>query len=186
MAVLETRAEHYETDAPLRDGQLVHIRAIRAEDKDRLHEHFRSLGPESVYNRFFGPKVDLTDVELARLTELDFDTHVGLFAVRPRDGREEVLGVARYIVIQGSDPRRAEVAVAVSDACQGLGVGTVLLEHLARIAVSRGVSAFEADVLGANSRMLGMIRRSGLPMDLTRNGGVLHVSLSVPGKEGVG
>ena len=173
----------YEAEARLRDGGAVTIRAIRPEDKAILHEHFRSLGRDSVYNRFLGPKVDLTDEELSRLTELDFDTHVGLFAARRREGREEVLGVARYVVIGQSNPRRAEMAVAVSDACQGLGVGTVLLEHLARIAVSRGVRAFEADVLGVNNRMLRMIRRSGLPLELTRNGGVVHVSLSA-GKEG--
>jgi GNAT superfamily N-acetyltransferase len=197
---MATDASRYEAAVRLRDGAEVTIRAIRPEDKEILHEHFLSLGRESVYNRFFGPKRDLSDAELRRLTDLDFDTHVGLFAARRHEGREEVLGVARYVVIQGSSPRRAEMAVAVSDACQGLGVGTLLLDHLARIAVSRGVQAFEADVLGANGRMLRMIRRSGLPLDLTRNGGVLHVFLRVPdhagglaselgtpaGKEGVG
>jgi GNAT superfamily N-acetyltransferase len=181
---MATEASRYEATAPLRDGEEVTIRAIRPEDKEILHEHFRSLGRESVYNRFFGPKRDLSDAELSRLTDLDFDTHVGLFAARRREGREEVLGVARYVVIRGSSPRRAEMAVAVSDACQGLGVGTVLLDHLARIAVSRGIQAFEADVLGANNRMLRMIRRSGLPLDLTRNGGVLHVLLRVPRHDG--
>jgi GNAT superfamily N-acetyltransferase len=177
---MSTEPYEYHAEAVLRNGETLVIRAIHPDDKDRLHEHFLSLGQESVYNRFFGPKLDLTAAELRQLTELDFDRHVGLFAVRRREGREEVLGVARYVVIEGTSPRRAEMAVAVSDACQNLGVGTVLLEHLARIAVSRGVRAFEADVLGANNRMMHMIRRSGLPMDCSRNGGVLHVSLRVP------
>jgi GNAT superfamily N-acetyltransferase len=177
---MSTEPYEYHAEAVLRNGETLVIRAIHPDDKDRLHEHFLSLGQESVYNRFFGPKLDLTAAELRQLTELDFDHHVGLFAVRRREGREEVLGVARYVVIEGTSPRRAEMAVAVSDACQNLGVGTVLLEHLARIAVSRGVRAFEADVLGANNRMMHMIRRSGLPMDCSRNGGVLHVSLRVP------
>jgi GNAT superfamily N-acetyltransferase len=181
---MPTEPDQYHAEAVLRNGETLVIRAIHPDDKDRLHEHFLSLGRESVYNRFFGPKVDLTAAELRQLTELDFDRHVGLFAVRRREGREEVLGVARYVVIEGTSPRRAEMAVAVSDASQGLGVGTVLLDHLARIAVSRGVQAFEADVLGANSRMLRMIRRSGLPLDLTRNGGVLHVSLRAPEQDG--
>jgi GNAT superfamily N-acetyltransferase len=176
---MATETARYEAVARLRDGRAVTIRAIHPEDKEILHEHFRSLGRESVYNRFFGPKVDLTASELRQFTELDFDRHVGLFAVRRDEGREEVLGVARYVVIEGSSPRRAEMAVAVSDACQGLGVGTALLGHLARIAVSRGIRSFEADVLGGNNRMLGMLRRSGLPIHFTRNGGVLHVSLRV-------
>jgi GNAT superfamily N-acetyltransferase len=181
---MPTEPDQYHAEAVLRNGETLVIRAIHPDDKDRLHEHFLSLGRESVYNRFFGPKVDLTAAELRQLTELDFDRHVGLFAVRRREGREEVLGVARYVVIEGTSPRRAEMAVAVSDASQGLGVGTVLLDHLARIAVSRGVRAFEADVLGDNNRMLRMIRRSGLPLDLTRSGGVLHISLRVPEQDG--
>jgi GNAT superfamily N-acetyltransferase len=179
MASLPAATGRYEADALLRDGQPVHIRAIRPEDKERLQEHFHSLGRESVYNRFFGPKLDLTAADLRRFTELDFERHVGLFAVRRREGQEEVLGVARYVVIDGPGPRRAEMAVAVSDHDQGLGVGTVLLEHLARIAVGRGIRTFEADVLGGNDRMLRMLRRSGLPMTCSRDGGVLHVSVHV-------
>ena len=184
-AVPETRADRYEAEATLRDGEVVHIRAIRPEDKERLHEHFLSLGRESVYNRFLGPKRDLTDAELVRFTELDFDRHVGLFAVRRRDGREDVVGVARYVLIEGSRPPRAEVAVAVSDGAQGQGVGSALLRHLASIAVARGVRTLEADVLGANNRMLRMIGRSGVPVEVTRNGGVVHMSLRVPDKEGL-
>jgi GNAT superfamily N-acetyltransferase len=181
---MRAAASGYERDVLIRDGHALTIRAIRPGDKDRLLEHFRSLGRESVYNRFLSPKRELTDAELVRLTELDFDKHVGLFAVRRVEGREEVMGVARYVVVEGSNPLRAEMAVAVSDAAQGHGIGTVLLEHLAGIAVSRGITAFEADVLGANGRMLRMIRRTGLPLELKRTDGVVHVSLRVPSSEG--
>src|SRR5262245_40353179 len=178
---MPTEPEQYHAEAVLRNGETLVIRAIHPDDKDRLHEHFLSLGQESVYNRFFGPKADLSAAELRQLTELDFDRHVGLFAVQRREGDQAAaLGRARYVVSDGTSPLRAEMAVAVSAASQNLGVGTVLLEHLVRIAVARGVRAFEADVLGANNRMMHMIRRSGLPMDCVRNGGVLHVSLRVP------
>ncbi len=179
MTSLAEETGRYEADALLRDGQPVHIRAIRPEDKERLQEHFHSLGKESVYNRFFGPKLDLTPAELCQFTELDFERRVGLFAVRRCEGREEVLGVARYVVLDEPGPRRAEMAVAVSDHDQGMGVGTVLLQHLARIAVGRGIRTFEADVLGGNDRMMRMLRHSGLPMACSRDGGVLHVSVHV-------
>src|SRR5262245_23068041 len=181
---MATEVSGYERDVLLRDGRALTIRAIHPGDKERLLEHFRSLGFESVYNRFLGPKRELTDAELARLTELDFDKHVGLFAVRRTRDREEVVGVARYVVVEGSSPLRAEMAVAVSDVEQGHGVGTVLLQDLARIAVSRGITSFEAEVFDANRRMLRRIQKSGLPLELARNGGVVHVSLRVPSSQG--
>ena len=43
---------------------------------------------------------------------------------------------------------RAEVAFAVSDAVQGHGIGTRLLEHLADIARDQGITTFDAYVSG--------------------------------------
>jgi GNAT superfamily N-acetyltransferase len=176
-APLET--DRYAADALLRDGRSVQIRAIRPDDKERLREHFRSLGRQSVYNRFFSCKADLTDEELRYFTELDLDRHVGLFAVRQQEGREEILGVARYVVLEEEGPRRAEMAVAVSDEHQGRGIGTALLEHLARIALAHGIQEVEADILEGNDRMLRMLRHTGLPTRTSRGDGVVHLSLPV-------
>lgn len=179
MGTLSAETRRYSADAFLRDGRRIHIRAIRPDDRERLRDHFRSLSRESVYNRFLGFKSELTEEEVHRFTELDFERHVGLVATRLREGREEILGVARYIVLEGTGPCRAEMAVAVSDDQQGRGIGTALLEHLARIAISHGLRRFEADVLGGNDRMLRMLRQSGLPLVSSRGGGVVHVCLRV-------
>jgi hypothetical protein len=53
------------------------------------------------------------------------------------------------------------------------------LSHLVRIAREIGVVRFEADVLAENQSMLAVFRRSGLPMQLRRDGSVLHVTLSL-------
>src|SRR5712691_9162830 len=142
---------HYAVDALLKDGGSIHVRAIRPDDKARLVEHFKGLSPRSVYFRFFGIKRQLTDDELARFTELDFARHVALVATLRTEENERIIGVGRYIVPEDARaPHRAEVAFAVSDEHQGRGVGTVLLEHLARIAAANGITEFEADVLGEN------------------------------------
>jgi len=44
---------------------------------------------------------------------------------------DEVVALANYVRLR--DPARAEVAIAVSDALQGQGVGTRLLEQLAEV-----------------------------------------------------
>ena len=68
---------------------------------------------------------------MARFTQVDYDWRVALVATV----RGEIIGVARYDRL---DETTAEVAFHISDAHQGKGVGSVLLEHLAAIGQERG------------------------------------------------
>src|SRR5690349_21611074 len=152
-------AASYSSEVILRDGGSIYVRAIRPDDRERLLRHFKALSEESKYHRFFGLKRELTGDELIKLTNLDFVNHVAIVATL-RDGDEErFIGVGRYI--RSGDPHRAEVAFAVLDDHQGRGIGTVLLEHLSRIARDAGITEFEADVLGDNNRMLEVFSKSG-------------------------
>jgi acetate---CoA ligase (ADP-forming) len=169
----------YAADGLLRDGHSIRVRAVRPDDKERLLGLFRRQSPESIHYRFFGAKSMLTNEELRYFTELDFDRHVGLAAVRGSGAAEEFLGVARYVRCEQDAPdgsHRAEFAVAVADADQGQGVGTLLLEHLARIALRSGITAFEADVLGDNRRMFELLAASGFKVSESTPGQVVRVS----------
>jgi RimJ/RimL family protein N-acetyltransferase len=173
----------YQVDEMLLDGGLIHIRAILPDDRERLLEHFHSLSEESVYYRFFGFKHSLSDQELTQFTQLDFIKHVGLVATGYADGHERLIGVARYI--RNPDQTRAEVAFTVTDAHQGRGIATLLLDHLARIARAGGVEVFEATVLSDNSRMLEVFDHSGLPITHTTDGGTVRVAMRLnPEKSG--
>jgi acetyl coenzyme A synthetase (ADP forming)-like protein len=165
---------HYSELVILRDGGSIHVRAIRADDRERLLRHFKGLSEQSKYHRFFGLKRTLTDEELARFTDLDFVNHVGLVATLSEDGSERFIGVARYV--RGSDPSRAEVAFAVLDEHQGRGIGTVLLDHLSRVARAAGITEFEADVLGDNNRMLEVFGKSGFRVRRAASSGVIHLA----------
>ena len=171
----------YATDALLRDGGSVHIRAIRPADQPQLLRFFETLSARSIYFRFFQTKTHLTDNELRYFTELDFVNHVGLVATLWDNQQEHFLAVGRYICPStcsgnASPPSRAEVAFAVADAHQGRGLGTLLLEHLAEIARERGITEFEADVLGENNRMLQVFAASGFEVRRSVSGGVFHVT----------
>jgi GNAT superfamily N-acetyltransferase len=163
----------YATRDTLRDGEKILVRAIRPDDKPRLLEHFHGLSPSSVHNRFFAMRRELSAADLARLTELDFFDHVGLAATLGDGDAERFIGVGRYI--RGADSKRAEVAFAVLDTHQGRGVGTLLLEHLARIARARGVEHFDADVLADNRQMLNVFEQSGFRVHEKSDSGVIHL-----------
>src|SRR5262249_48129037 len=76
----------------------------------------------------------------------------------------------------GQPVPRAEVAFAVAEAHQGRGVGTLLLEHLARIARSQGIQTFEAYVLGENNRMIQVFDTSGFVVERSLENGVFHIA----------
>ena len=124
----------------------------------------------------WGSGAILSALDLKRLTELDFNNHVGLAATITENGRERFIGVGRYIC--GADPTRAEVAFAILDGFQGRGIGTLLLEHLSLIADANGVAEFEADVLGENRQMLEVFAHSGFESDRSMESGVVHLRSS--------
>jgi acetyl coenzyme A synthetase (ADP forming)-like protein len=171
----DTAAEvrNYSAHEVLRDGGSIYIRAIRPDDKQRLLEHFQRMSQESIYHRFFGLKHSLTRDDLVRFTEVDFKTHVALVATLREEGTERFIGVGRYV---SSSPGSAEVAFAVLDAHQGRGVGTLLLEHLGRIARAAGIVEFQADVLGDNNRMLEVFAKSGFRVKRSTEAGTVHLS----------
>ena len=169
---------HYVADETLEDGTLVTVRAIRRDDADTLQNAFNNLDRESVYRRFFSPKKELTDAELAQLTDVDFSRVVALLVTKQTVEVEVLMGGGRYAT---DDPGsgRAEVAFVTGGNYRGLGIASHILRHLVRIAQDAGVAHFEADVLAENEPMLAVFRRSGLPMQLRRDGSVLHVTLAL-------
>ena len=163
----------------LLDGRHLLIRAMRPDDKAALQDGMHRLSAESSYLRFFRHKHELSPGELIYFTEVDFENHVALVAILPESGADLLVGVGRYIVCERSPLIAAEVAFAVDDVHHGLGIATVLLRHLTRIARAAGVAEFRASVLAVNRKMLDVFSHSGLPKTLTRDGAVIELRLSL-------
>lgn len=158
-------AAKYLVQETLKDGSNVTIRAIHPDDADRLVKAFLALEPRTIRLRFFYAKGTLTDADLRRLQDMDYQHYVGLAATVQNAGEEVIIGFGEYVARGES----AEVAFVVEEDWQGRGVASRLLQHLVRIALEHGVTQFEAEVLKENEPMLAVFRHSGLPMT-TRNG----------------
>jgi len=170
-------ARNYCVDEILRDGGSVRVRAVRPDDRERLRDSIARLSAESLYLRYFTAKRSLTEKEIDAFTQLDFVGRVGLAVTLREADTEQIIGVGEYIVGPGPwDRPRAEVAFTVVDEHQGRGIGTLLLEHLAKLARARGIREFDADVLGQNRPMMSVFLRSGLPVRRTNEAGVVHMS----------
>lgn len=167
-------------DAVLDDGTPVTLRLLRPDDKQLLRDGFDRLSAGSRYLRFFGAKRELTEAEVVQLTELDGVDRLAVGAVRERaDGKAEGLGVARF-TRDAEVPTVAEAAVAVVDAVQGKGLGTLLLLHLAAAARERGIRAFTGDFLATNAAVRQLIEETCPDARLTTHGDVIRAEVPLP------
>ncbi|HXJ64068.1 MAG TPA: GNAT family N-acetyltransferase [Actinomycetota bacterium] len=158
---------HREADVVLRDGSTVHVRPVRAGDREALREFLSGLSRESLALRFFTAAVDLGWV-VERMAAMDQRERFGLLATlgdRP---------VGHAVFISTADDR-AEMALAVADDLQGQGLGTLLIGHLAEVAHAAGFTTFEAEVLPENRRMIDVIRESGFPVEMRAEPGAIVV-----------
>ena len=167
----------------LKDGTEIVIRQIAPEDKRVLKGAFDRLSEESRFRRFLSPKNQLTQAELAFLTEVDHHDHEAVVAVRPRE--DEGIGVARFVRSERS-PEVAEVAVTVANDWQHRGVGTALLAELVERARSVGVRRFSAVVHSSNRPMFELLQQLGAVVDRSRDGDTVEIELELPAREGVG
>jgi len=164
----------------LRNGLAVTIRAMRPDDRDKVAAAIGKLDRDSVYSRLFSYRKGLTDAGLSRIMTIDPERDVALLVTTGTGPEEIVIGSGRYVASAGEGAEHAaEVAFVVDEGYHGLGIASRLLTLLTDIARGRGIVAFEADVLAGNKSMLGVFARSGLPMRQRRDGGIVHIRLSL-------
>ena len=161
-------------DAVLTDGGTVRVRTITPADAPELIALHERLSDETVYLRFFSYHPHLTEREVTRFTTVDGDERMALIATL----RGRIVGVARYDR-SPERPGEAEVAFLVDDAHQGRGLGTLLLEHLAAYARTRGIRSFTADTLPQNQPMQAVFRRTGFVEQARYSDGIVRVRLEI-------
>lgn len=154
-------------------GARVHVRAIRPDDEPRLVALFDRLSMRSRYQRFFSSLNRLPSEWARDFANVDYQERLALVAERERDGRLELLGVARYEPSDAGDVR--EVALVVDDRWQGQGLGTLLFDELLLAAEARGITRFRAFVLADNRGMLRIIERRGRVVERRAKRGVVEV-----------
>jgi len=169
-------AARYDATECLRNGAPLQIRALAPGDRKEMLAAVGRLSKEALYRRFFAPKRHFSEREIEFYLNVDFISHVALAAVLSEGGRQVIVGGARYVVArQGC----AEVAFAVDDPHQKLGIATHLIAHLIRIARAAGLKEFIAEVQPENLPMLKVFERCGLAMTTRSERGVVHVTLAL-------
>jgi RimJ/RimL family protein N-acetyltransferase len=142
-------------DVPLRDGSAIRVRPVRTSDREALSAFLGGLSANARYLRFFSASADVA-LQARAAAAVDRDTGYGLVALAGEPPR--IVGHAEYL---NEGDGRAEVAFEVAGEWQGRGIATVLLSHLSADGLNHGIASFDATVLPANRRMIGVFRDSG-------------------------
>ena len=162
--------------ATLKNGTVVTLRPLRADDRQRLAAAIRGLDAQTIYTRLFSHRKELTEAGLDRAMRVDDEREVVVVATTGRGAEEAIIGGGRYVV---TGEGRAEIAFTVEEDYQGQGVAGRLFAALVDLARQRGITDFEADVLSENPSMLRVFERTGLPMRKRSEGGVVHLELTL-------
>jgi RimJ/RimL family protein N-acetyltransferase len=157
------------------------FRSIGPEDEQRVRAFYHELSDRSRRLRFLVPTSEISDEDLAYLTDVDHKRHEAIVAL---DDDERMIGVARYVRTPG-DPRSAEVAVVVVDDRQNEGIGTALLDRLTQRARENGIVRYTAIVTEDNDIVLNALNRAGAETTGTTDEGEIEFALDVP-PEGLG
>jgi len=160
------------TDVILRDGTTLRLRSPRRDDLHALVVFFAGLSEQSRYLRFHGavrPEPRLVEP----FVDPDWKERGSLVGVL--DGR--IVALASWARLR--DPAAAEVAFAVSDALQGRGLGTRLLEQLAARAGSVGIESFLAEVMPENRAMLDVFEHAGFEVVRELESGTVEVRFPI-------
>ena len=119
----------------LRNGLVVTVRHLRADDRERIAKAIRQLDRESVYTRLFSYRNELTEAGLDRIMRVEPGREVALVVTTCVGEDEIVIATGRYVASStGNDDRTAEVAFVVEEDYQGIGIASRLLQHFAQIA----------------------------------------------------
>lgn len=146
-------------DVTLRDGRVVHIRAMRMADEAELLQAFERLSPDARYMRFMRA-VREPNLELLRKALASFpENGLAIVATVPAADGFDIVGSSIFVI--GSDPATCEFAITIAADYSGARLGRTLLAALIDAARRRGLREMEGFVLTENTAMLRLAARVG-------------------------
>lgn len=161
----------------LKNGATVLLRPITPGDGPLLADLFSRMSPRSIQLRFLRRLDALPQTMIRRLATVDYDTEFALVAIVEENGKDAVIAVGRY----GRDPDEGgtDLAVAVRDDWQHLGLGKPLLKKIVEIAKDHGITRFTGMMDPRNAIIKNVLSELGYRVTYSLKSGFFHVEIVV-------
>lgn len=141
----------------LRDGGTLTVRFIEADEGVVLQRYFRNLSVNSRHSRFLGALSELPAGELDHFLHVGENNRFSVIATIPIDGREAIVGEARYGLDVATG--RFEFGISVDDLWHGQGIASALIGNLECRATALGAKLMFGDTLRSNEAMISLARK---------------------------
>lgn len=152
------------------------LRPVKISDEPLVKDFFYSLSDQSLYRRFISTRRDMPHERLQEFVVIDYTQEMVILATVGEEENEEVVGIGQYGI--GQDVHSAEVAFAVRDKNQRMGIGTELLDYLIYLGKRNGLLAFDAEVLYENKPMMTIFEKAGFQI-VSSGAGVYYLKLAL-------
>ena len=160
----------------LRDGTTATIRPGEPSDAAIMQQFVDRLSPESRRHRFFSESTPSAGAIATLCDSSNPRRQLSLIVTRIWEGSLRIIAAGSY---WAKDARTAEVAMAVDDGFHGKGLGTLLLERLALLAIRHGFTRLWAVTHAENVAMREVFRESGFTAQEAYEGDDMEVELSL-------
>lgn len=160
----------------LRDGTTALLRIAQPVDADELQRFVERLSPAATRHRFFSESAPPAEVIRSLCDASHPERSLTVIVLRRLDDTLRIIASGSY---HARGPHEAEVAMAVDDQLHGHGLGTILLERLALLAIRQGFTKLWAITHADNLAMREVFATSGFTMEEHVEGGDMEVELSL-------
>jgi acetyltransferase len=155
------------TTHELDDGARVRLRLTRPTDAPLVRAFLGGLSPETRTRRFLAPTPEVSDDTVRHFTFYDPRERLMLAATMLVGIEERIVGLADAVF---EPTGLAEIGVVVDDAEQGQGLGKLMSEAVASVALQRGATRLKAEMLDGNAPMLRLLERLGRTIRTVEDG----------------
>ena len=144
----------------LKDGREAVFRSPKTDDAAQMLEYLKITSAETDFLiRYPEECAETVEQESAFLQKM-VDSPIDMMIVCMVDGK--LAGNCR-LALHGriKTKHRAGVAIALTSAFWGLGIGTIMFEEMIQVAKDHGIHHMELEVIEGNERAIGLYRKMG-------------------------
>jgi GNAT superfamily N-acetyltransferase len=149
-----------EIETILTDGRAICLRTIRPSDEARIREGIAEMSDRSRYLRFFSAFREPPESIVKRLSAVDGYDHIGWGAIL-LDGADYPPIAAAHAIRLEDESSRGELAIAVLDEYQGVGLARTLIAAVLHDCLAEDLLELEMQVLGENSAATALVTSLG-------------------------
>ena len=164
-----------EIQVSLKGGRDVLVRPSGSADGEGIRELFHRLSDRDRYTRFFRKVRGLSNRDVQRLCNMNFENEVAFVAVTGTRENPQIVAQSCYFTDPGTN--LAETAFMVHPDWQGCGLGQALQKRMVEHAQGRGVRGFVAEIMSSNDKMIRLAQAGTREVSVESTGGTVRVTM---------